>query len=226
MTRPQERDELLRRVVVGEITEGDPEMRRALEEDEELRTEYERLKSIADKLDHYADERRSVLAEIESVDEVPGMDRVDATLRPLAAQLRASHDAGAHPALPRWVLALAALVLISVIAYIIYPKDDGGSAIPPEIPLGKNVSYLEPGESVSSYQRFAWSFELPEGWSYRLTIEDQTEQADPIVIRGLSASEWIPDRELSARIRWWIDVVEPGGKVQISGPIRHTERSP
>ncbi len=199
-------EEVLRKIVIGEIDDGADEARAVLSECAECRERLRGLRRVAALLDSGGSERRAVLNEAARGTRAPGDDRVEPTVRALAAK--------SHPRRFRRVLFVLGLAAsLAIVAYAVSRVVAPEVSVPPseDLTLGAAVVCAAPVGEVSDYGTFTWRTERPFDGSFDLVVYDDADggtRAPVVDKRRLEAPTWTPspsDRDLlPASIRWEI----------------------
>lgn len=195
------RDELLERLLTGELDPQGAEARTALEADAELRERYEAARGTLDLLEAAGEDRRSLADDVRAAGAVPGEEHVDAFVRARTA-LRPRTS-------PRWRHVLAAAVAILIVAFVVTtelwhgptthldtPPDDGRT-------LGGTIHDLEPAGEVKEYDRFTWTGELSPGGYWVVTVRAADGSDFEIESAHLTEPVWEPADTAS-----WPDAIE------------------
>ncbi len=158
----RDRDEILRRVLTGELPEDAPEVVELLEEQPEAREELERMRALQADLDEAGGFVRKVLEEAGGGEGAPGEDAVEGFV--------AERTAGSAPERPgprRWKLATV-LAAAAAIVLILLLRDPLGPTYlgPPDVRI------LAPSEGIQGeeYGIFRWEYELKPGWEFEIIV--------------------------------------------------------
>ena len=237
---PDERERLLERLLAGDVSESDADVKASLSSDADLEREWSEMRAIQRELEAGATERE-VLAEIEGAEWAEG-ERVAAEV---VERWRKPADAPAR----RWPLALAAAVLIGLGIWLAVPNEPESHlrhALLPDVPiggepsdtdantdaeprlLGPELGGVHPEGDVERYSPFTWDQELESSsWSFELIVYDAREGAGLARVAGpirLTEATWRPDPqdelEWPNEILWTIGLVAADGTVQEPTAVR------
>jgi hypothetical protein len=169
-----EREEILRRIVTGELDpERDP-ARTMLAESEELQGELAELRGVEARLEGGARERDLVLAAAARAVPTPAEDAAVSAFRARAG--------APEPALPRTrrrygPVLLAAAALLAVATWVVVGRQRAENRPLPRTTLGPGAGCITPAGEVEAWGTFQWNFDLPPNGSFELSIFDATERS-------------------------------------------------
>ena len=217
-------DELLERLLAGDLDEGAGEVHAAFAADPSLREHYDALVEIQRGLDAGAIQE-AVLEEARTGSWPEGEARLEETLRREAPVSLRRPLAGRRPLVShrRFALVAAAAALFATI--LIY---GGFSTDEPPMLLGQVPPGASPIGDVEVYPPFRWDLELESpAWRFEFVVYDATEAAGLKRIVGplhLDQSEWQPKQDESldwpSEILWTVGLVSAGGQVQEPYTVR------
>ncbi len=223
------RDELLHRMLSGELDADAPEARRLLA-DPEARSEFERLRMVRDRLrgaaegatdEPEADLDRHVAALLEGARDDPSASERRREFREFAraaappAGPSAPESTGRVLSLRSGLFAVAAAILIGL-AIGLRTIGDRSTSDPGPLLLGTGEGALvAPLGEVEAYPPFVWELELSRDGTYTLVIRDaDDEAAPPFEVRELEEPRWDPGRregELPRRLTWRVEAHDEFG---------------
>lgn len=230
MNNERDTDELLRRILTGELSELDSEVEAALAADPELSLRLEALRETQGQLDAQATRER-VLEEARAEAWAEGEERVGETLSEFLLQTELASAAVAETGTPGssaptatrrrplgWLGAfLAVAAAIMIVDRLLVSEVDPGLATERQVYLGEELPGAMPAGEVDGYAPFRWSYELAPGDSFELAVYDDTAEATsaPLVrVSRLTGNSWESPAESSEwpdAIRWTLDLVRPDG---------------
>ncbi len=221
--------QLLAEVCAGQRDEGDPAVRRAMQEPG-ARERLAELRAAAAALDAAGGTARRDLERAAGLKSAPGEERVATALRRLAAERphgEAAHSQGGQAPRARWrrtALALGAAALLLAVVGVRWlawrdPLGDGAPRL-----LGVDtLELVAPGPTFGDDLVFQWRGELAAGERFRVRVFDA---ADPLALEPALESpittedRWEPSDERATRlpdeIRWTLERVAPDGTARAS----------
>ena len=219
MTRS--RDDLLQRVLTGELSSDSPEVVKACDEDEEFRQELESLGGLSDSLEAMKRQEHEILGSLERTEE--GRAKAERMLEPLWTP-KSRPVGGAAKIIPILALAAAAAVIIWIVI-----NPGGQTGVEPQAPewMGQEVEIRTPEGKNQSFDLFAWDFDLPRG-SYSITVLNASSGETVVEDLLLAGTQWKPDsgqiEEMGSSIVWWVRALRPDGASVIAQGSAHAER--
>jgi len=207
-------EDLLRRVLTGELADDAPEVVELLAADPSAGKELERLRALTAELDDAAGFVDAVVTEASALERTPGESQVEQFLEARLGERSPRLFARLRPVLAAFI-ATAATVLILLWGW----------------PPGSEV-YLGEGDvelmASDDFERFTWKHELPanwqgelpKGWEYEVRILDATtgeilerseRLREPVWIPSVDTSEW-PDT-----IEWKLYIHDNSGAPRLVG---------
>ena len=180
------------------------------------------LTELSGALDRAGAEERGHLDEAASPASSVLETQVAPTLHGLAARDR-------RKAPPRWLLALAALVVVTLTLYVVRDGEEQPDGRPIEVLGGSDPSAtIRPLGMVGAVEAFGaltWEGELPRAGSWRVRVWSDVEgEEDRLLVDGSDLIEprfEAVDPDWPARIRWQVTAYAiDGSRVAESDPIR------
>jgi hypothetical protein len=221
MTQDDERDELWKRLVCGEVDADDAQVRAraaARELDELLR-----LKAG---LDGSAADQRAALRAAEAGADPRDRALVEARLRTLAQQRATAGTFRRRSArFHRLLLAAAIVVVGSLLAIALWPRE---RASRPERPMLSgaplvDVAHPADGAVYDATAGFGWSYPRAADERFEFVLEDASGNAPPFRTT-VDATPWIPTSEQRTgwptRARWSVRVLDSNDTVRAASKPR------
>lgn len=228
-----ERDELIMRVVSGDLDRASDEYARAAEADPELAARVDKLLGLQSELDSSA-VRDAILAQAQSQSWSEGEARAR---RALDDAVGSPADRGAAPVasdsrrphLLKVAAALAAAALVLVVArsagwFDGGPIDDPDPA--PPVYLGDVLPGASPVGPGSSYAEFRWDLTVGPQWEFEIEVFSDSPGAarEPLASERTRESTWSPPAKEAAEwpdaIRWTLALVNANGVVGDAYEVR------
>ena len=204
-------EELMARILTGDVSPESDEARRAFVAHPELEAELKSLIRARDALDATA-LQDEILSEVEGSSWSLGEERLDATLREALGETPSLASARRRPWATRAAVVLAAAA--AVIALALFLPLGGGERPDDRMLLGPPLQGAAPSGVVDEYGTFTWELERPEGYTFAIAIFDASRPNDaPLHEKGdLEEARWTPpdDLILPRSIRWMVQLMAPG----------------
>lgn len=210
--------------------ESDVELDRA-----DLRERLQGMKDVMRRLDVEGVEARRIIATARRSGGFPGEERIESTIRRLAAESAAP---GVRPPIGRrrwWIgRPLALLAAASVLLVLALWWRSGGEATDPAPILlsGSRITVMSPSGEVGRYDAFEWRYDAPlsAGRYFEVAVYDASG-ADPLVVSPhLQEASWSPAPDvlvlLPPRMRWEVTVRDAVGQRIESAAADASLRSP
>lgn len=215
-------DDLLMRVLEGELSPESDEVKRRLATDPGFGQTIAELEGLHGALDAASETAREDMDGPANVDG-PEAQRVRARIRELARESAATSGkvkAGSwadRPALglPRWVLSVAAVL---VVLFAVRARFSQSDSVPRErVTLGSSLGNLVPGGEVDRFGTFQWNFDDIGDGRFEVQVFE-SDTGDLVTIeRGLKEARWKPDPEHTAawpsKIRWTVSAYDASGSM-------------
>ncbi|MBK8099607.1 MAG: hypothetical protein IPK26_21070 [Planctomycetes bacterium] len=182
-----EREELLARLLAGESSEDDPQVRAAMAEDPTMREELQILRGLEADYRRLATQQRDDLTAASALAAGPGEDRVAAALRAFVAEQPVATPRTSAWTRRSWWLAAAGTALAVGIGW--WATRPPGEALP--VTLGRSPDGLSPSGAVAEFTEFGWTTPAAPGRTFTLEIVDAGSGRE-VVTRELSVSPWQP----------------------------------
>jgi hypothetical protein len=218
---PAEHQDLLARILSGDLAEGDEAALARLAACPECREELRRLRSLDARLRAAAGEARGDVERARS-QVLPA----DAAL--VRGSLRAALSAHRSTRLVFLACAAGLLVLLGLGA-MYYLRSSAG---PAEILLrGGSIHCFAPVDAVDDYDEFSWSWTLPPQGRYELSIRALQEGKAGDLLKAIPCDgpRWIPTpdekRALPDGIQWFVEARDVSGRLVGSGWAKAWRRS-
>lgn len=214
MSGPNEEfDDLLRRLVTGELDPASSEGRAALERHPKLLEAHEESMETLALLDAAGEYARGLARDVEERESAPGDERVEATLRGEVSR----RGRPGRPRLARPMAWAAAALLLVMAGFALWPSGDGSGGTRM---LGGGITGMEPSGAGAVFESFHWEYALPAGGWFEVTVyaedgaqlERSGELTEPAWPVGAATSATWPDR-----IRWEVRAFDAGGRPEGSG---------
>ncbi|MFH1998630.1 MAG: hypothetical protein ABIK28_03065 [Planctomycetota bacterium] len=191
------REELLLKLLSGEIDPEGEEGRRMLKSDPLLKKEYTEIQALPEELDSLAAEEADAVADLaQGLPASPGVDNA-------LAKLRKGNPGFFSRFIPS-ILTAAAVVAIGITLWVVLADRQERSL---QV-LGGDFNVVHTTEAVAQYE-FSWdAYPLSQGEEFYLFID--AGQGAKKVWHGKETS-WIPTAEAAAElpdeITWWVEVI-------------------
>lgn len=208
-------EDVLQRLLVGELDAGTPEARAYLSRHPEAAAELEAMRRVEAALERVAHERETVVREAERLEGAPGEALVEQVV----------HDgrrrfASARSVLPR----LALLAAAGLVLFLWHPWSIGPpTEVPPRGPsMGPELRLLAPTGAVDRLEELTWSYSLEPSQVFRVLVYDPDDPLTVVADSGeLEESRWRPPRAQVESwpnpLRWEVQVLEEGRSVAVAG---------
>jgi hypothetical protein len=191
-----ESEQVLRRVVLGQLAADAPEVCALVKTDAEFDRELAATLSVLHALERERSFREAVLADVER-------DRSNAPMAGRTVRTRAA-----------WWIPLVAAAAVIALVFAIDRLGDDGARRRDHVPLGGGkITCLAPVGLVGDFARFEWQSESLQGW-FELVVLDASG-AELTRTKVFDASAWQPGAELHSRwpelIEWTIEWYDDSG---------------
>ena len=217
-------EDLLRRLLSGEVGEADAEV--AFSDSPDLAERWRELRRTAERIDAEAGERSASLKATERADGGPAEDALVAKFAAQVESLSRSTPKSTPPVevsgrrSSRVVLAvLAAAAALAALIPLLGNRGERRSMLDrygsEPIELGSVDEACRPAGPVASYGAFEWTLELPPGGRYELSVWARVDGREQLLVREeLDAATWAPGAgTLPDRILWQVIVLDASGEL-------------
>ncbi len=213
-----ERDDVLARLLSGELSAEEEPARSMLERSRELRSELASLRAAIDRVDAAAREEHEILEEISDLAPTPEEDRVMERARATFVTPRTARPIGSISLLP---IGMAAAVLLAIGLWLGGIESPAAPEAPERAPrvLGSTIVLLAPLGPVADYDEFRWEFTLRRGQAFEVTLWDDETGQEITTSPRVFEPRWSPPVvfELPQRLRWEVHVLDSWGNPVSSG---------
>jgi len=218
-----EHERILRDVVTESIAREDPRVVELLERCDECRSELHGLERALARVDGASDELRS---EMEAVERMGPVSTVDVRAR---LELVAETEPHASPSSGRWLLAVAAVLLIGFMGFLPQLLRDDDEQSDPLYLGDDEVQLIGPVGAVVDFTAFEWRCERDDVRSYTLRVYDAADETEHIARPYLKETTWTPERAerqaLPDRIKWDVEAIGAGGEVVAQSSLVSSSRN-
>lgn len=185
----EQAEELLRRVMTGELARDDAEVVRAAEASPEFRAALDGMLDVVSILDGDAEVERETLTGAAQMTGAPGQELVQSTLDQLLDEGRPA----TFPWKPLLAVAAALVALLAVVSQLGGPEPDR----PDGQMMGAGIRDLWPTGIVGAVPEFRWQGDLPAGAVFELRIwhADDYPDGSPWKEVELTDTAWTPSEE-------------------------------
>ena len=213
---PNEQEELLRKVLIGDLPLESEEIQRLFREQPRAHERMKELSELTHRIDLAFAEQRSVLEAADRIESAPGQDRIAPAI--LAERARARRS----PSSRAWLVLAAAAAGIAALTLLMPGLlDRSRRAANEHAPLGvKDEFVLSPNGPVERYEPFRWDLAPTLGTGFIVAVFDDTNQNRGRLIEQspiLNTSEWSPENSetLPVKIRWELRVTDAAGSLSV-----------
>ena len=224
-----EHQELLNRVLTGDVSPEDPRVQAAVQASRAFRSELAELRRVSELLDAAARDERETLDSIDwERQDVPGADVVAPFLRARAREL---HHRRRFLRRSLAAAAAAALVAGGYLVRALLSERQGPSQ--GEITLGSGgLELLGARAPDGGFGSFRWRYDLPPGGWYEIRVWGVGEQGERTKLAGethLTAPQWSAPPEAVANwpdtVHWEVRAYGPTGGTLLAQNAADARRS-
>ncbi len=216
MTHPREHEELLERVLGGELARDAAEVQDRCAACAECREELAHLEAVLGTARAAGELQREVIEEA-----LAGKGPRDVELARRALEVARERAPGARRPSRAW-LWLAGAAAVALLVFLVPRSTDA-----PPVLLGDGLELLAPRGAGADPELFSWSFELPPAGHFELRVWQLLPGGGEVLLVeriDLDATTWRPSAPDSlppgARIRWTVEAYGAGRELLDSAEAR------
>lgn len=229
MEHSERHEEILQRILTGDLDPEGDEARQQLEACADCRRELEGMRALLSELDAAGAFERSVLEEASELADAPGLGDVERVLKAemsgAQVDLEAPILAGPRPAARARLVTWAAVIAAAIIGVVLLQGLLGTNTNDrsTEQTMGtegiEGIELVRPLQPGDGFGTFEWNYDLPPGMTFEVVVHDADPEArtEPLHRESdLTENRWTPDEKLTAEWRsicWYVEVIDESGEL-------------